>query len=165
MKYIIVLLFVTIFILFDNSLGYTRNSPFYTHFTYMFQHAGIVHLIINSFAFIGVFRMTEQFVKSWKLSVLAVLSAFAASFFSIYTVPTVGASALIYSMLGIYIGITLTGKNIQITDKRKYTLFLVCMALGLLISCFRSNSNFAVHIWSLALGAGMGLVLSICGKE
>jgi len=165
MKYLILLLFVIIFLLFDTNLGYAYGSPFYTHLSYMFQHSGIAHLIINSIAFIGVFRMTEQFIKSWELFVLAIISAFAASFFSIYTIPTVGASSLIYAMLGIYICITLLSKRAQIINKRKYLFFLLCVAIGLWISYLKGNSNFAVHLWSLAIGFLMGSLVCLWDKR
>ena len=52
MKYIFVLTFFIVFFTFDKSIGYTNTSPIWTHFTYMFQHANIIHLGINSLAFI-----------------------------------------------------------------------------------------------------------------
>jgi len=152
MKYLFVAVFVVVFVLFGLELGYTNHSPLYTHFTYMFQHAGIVHLLLNSVAFIGMFHALRKFVGRWAIVASILLCGFVASFLSAKVVPTVGASSMIYAMIGIYVGVTLLSPKIRIADTRKYLLFISCVAAGLLVSLFKSNSNFLVHVYSLTLG-------------
>ena len=161
MKYIYVLIFSIVFILFGVEIGYTNQSPLYTHFTYMFQHSGVVHFLINSFAFIGMFRTMEKFVNKWVLSASIITVSFASSFMSMYNIPTVGASAMIYAMIGMFIGITIFRKNIRIADTKKYLLFLFVVLLSLTASFFKHNSNFYLHLASLISGFITSIPISI----
>ena len=151
MKYIYVAVFVFVFIVFDLELGYTKDSPLYTHFTFMFQHAGIVHLVINSLAFIGVFRAMERFINKWTLSAVIVFSSFAASIISMYDIPTVGASGMIYTMIGMFFGLIISGET-AIIDKKKFSIFVLSVFLSLTISFLKENSNFLLHIYCMLFG-------------
>lgn len=161
MKYIYVLIFMIIYIFFGLELGYTHQSPLYTHFTYMFQHSGMAHLLINSFAFIGMFRTMGKFVNKWTLSVSIITVSFVASFIAIYNIPTVGASAMIYTMIGMFFGMTTYSKNIKIADTKKYLLFLSVILISLTISFFKHNSNFVLHLSSMILGFIISIPISI----
>lgn len=146
MQYLIVIIFIATYLLSDLSVGYYELSPLYTHFTYMFQHAGWMHLILNSLAFIGLYRALSKELKFVLLRII--LIAFVGSFMSVYLVPTVGASGMIYAMLGMCLGLQFTGrwklKNL------KFVLFSI--AFMLLISFFKHTSNFGLHVWCLVFG-------------
>jgi membrane associated rhomboid family serine protease len=161
MKYIFIFVFILTFTLFGTSIGYTKVSPLYTHLTYMFQHAGIVHLAMNSLAFIGMFRTLEKFISKWTLSLLVTTISFVSSFISMYDIPTVGASAMIYSMIGIFIGITTFCTHIKIANIKKYLLFISVIAISLTISLFKSNSNFILHLISMAVGVITSIPISL----
>ncbi|MCL2650321.1 MAG: rhomboid family intramembrane serine protease [Candidatus Azobacteroides sp.] len=151
MKYIFVLIFLIVFITFDKSIGYTDKSPVWTHFTYMFQHANIIHLTINSLAFIGMFRILEKIINKYELAIAILLIGFLASFMSMYQLPTVGISGAIYAMVGIYFGM-ITTKKLIIKDKNKLYVFIFSIILCLTVSFFKHNSNFWLHIFSLIMG-------------
>ncbi len=151
MKYVFVLIFIIVFAFFDTSIGYTTTSPAYTHAFYMFQHANALHLVINSIAFISIFRTMERFVNKWELSIISMVIAFAASFISMYEIPTVGASGMIYAMIGIFFGLVVS-KEITIADKKKFATFAVSISVCLLISFLKHNSNFFLHIYCLLFG-------------
>ena len=119
MKYLYVVIFISVFATFGLELGYTNNTPIYTHATYMFQHSGVIHLTINSLAFTGMFRTMEKFVNKWFLSAIIITTSFAASFTAIYNIPTVGASGMIYTMIGMFFGLIISGE-IKIKDKKNY---------------------------------------------
>lgn len=148
MNYIIVLTFLLVYNLFDTSLGYSHTSPLYTHFTYVFQHAGIVHLIANSISFISfsnlLGKVTNAFYYPYLIAVLA-------SFASEYDKPTVGASGMDYAMIGMVLAYACKGDKIKIVDKRKFALMvgLICISIGL---GFITGSNNAIHIYSLLIG-------------
>jgi len=165
MKYLFVFIFIVVFILFGLGLGYTSTSPIYTHFTYMFQHAGIIHLIINSLAFISMFRQVEKYMNKFLLSGLIILCAFVSSFFAMYQIPTVGASSMVYSLLGIYLGLITLSDKIKIADTRKFLLFIFCITVVLSVSYFKHNSNFLVHIYSLLIGFMISIPLSLSKKN
>jgi len=151
MKYLFVIVFIIVFILFDKSIGYTDTSPVWTHFTYMFQHAGIIHLTLNSLAFIGMFRVLEKIINKYILSATILSIGVAASFISTYQLPTVGISGAVYAMIGIYLSM-ITTKKLIIKDKSKFIIFVLSVLICLVISFFKTNSNFQLHIFSLMIG-------------
>ena len=151
MKYIFVILFIIVFFRYDISIGYSKGSPIYTHLTYMFQHTNAIHLILNSFAFIGIFRTLERFIDKWVLFLSIISIGIVVSFFAEYTLPTVGASSMIYSMIGLFFGFC-TKRRIRIIDKKKLLLFIVSIFLMLTISFFKTNSNFILHLYSICMG-------------
>lgn len=155
MKYLFILIFIAVYGLFSIDLGYAAGSPLYTHFTYMFQHAGIFHLVLNSVAFFSVFNSLQRFLNTWFIMASIFISALGASFFAVYDKPTVGASSMIYTMIGMYIGVTLFRKDIKIADIRKYLLFIVTILLGLVISYFKNDSNFFLHVYTCVAGLGL----------
>ena len=161
LKYLFVFIFIFVFAWFEKTLGYTTTSPLYTHFTYMFQHAGVMHLFINSFVFIGMFRAVEKYVNKWMLSVSCILIGFTASFLSVYDIPTVGASGMIYAMIGMFVSITIFYKGAKINDIKKYAIFILAVCLSLLLSYFKHNSNFWLHVYSLSMGVVFGMIVSI----
>lgn len=148
MQYLIVLAFIIVYLVSDLSLGYSYVSPFYTHFTYMFQHAGWMHLILNSLAFIGLYRALNKQLKHLLSRIIWI--AFIASFISVYLVPTVGASGMIYAMLGMCLGLEFTGQ----WKLQNMKLVLFSIGAMLLISFFKNTSNFGLHVWCLVFGIG-----------
>lgn len=160
MEYGAVLIFIITYLFFGTELGFTDVSPVYTHFTYSIQHANITHLFFNSLAFIGVCKLVSNFTDKKILLLISFSIAVIASFFSMYSIPTVGCSAVIYAMLGMYIGVTLCKKSIKI-NKQKYGLFLLSIGIMLTASYFNSTSNFNVHAVALIFGGISGALLSI----
>ena len=148
MQYLIVLLFIIVYIFFGNELGYSINSPFYTHFTYMFQHASILHLVLNSLAFISFYRVLSRYVRY--LFPKIILVAFIASFFTIHALPTVGCSGMVYAMLGMYFSLVVM-KTIKVNWNDFY-IFVGVILFALLISIVNPTSNFLLHIICLLIG-------------
>lgn len=152
MKYIIIFIFIAVYLLFDLRLGYTSGSAWWTHITYMFQHAGPVHLLLNSLAFMGIFRALEPYYNRWFIVGVSIIISFACSYGSMYDLPTVGASSMIYALTGIYIAFTLLSSKVEITDRRKYGVYLLSLALCLAVSFFKQSSNFFLHVYCLFSG-------------
>jgi len=160
MKYRFVFVFIIVFIIFDKSIGYTNTSPVWTHFTYMFQHANVIHLTINSLAFIGMFRALEKRINKNILALIILSIGFIASFLSMFEIPTLGISGAIYAMVGIYWGL-ITTKKLIIKDKNKLYVFIFSIILCLAISYFKHNSNFGLHIFSLIMGYACWMIFEL----
>jgi len=135
MQYLIVISFVIVYLEYSLSLGFTDISPLYTHFTYMFQHASVLHLVMNSLMFVTFYRV---FKKPF-LIVPLVIIAFLASFLCEHSLPTVGASGMIYVMIGMYL-----------SEKRPAMVYVSVVA-AFAISYFGS-SNTLLHFICLASG-------------
>lgn len=146
MQYLIVAIFIATYLLSDLSIGFYYLSPFYTHFTYMFQHVGWMHLILNSLAFIGLYRALSKQLKFVLPRIIWI--AFICSFMSVYLVPTVGASGMIYAMLGMCLGLQFTGQ----WKLQNLKLVLFSIVAMLMISFFKHTSNFGLHVWCLVFG-------------
>lgn len=164
-KYIFVLLFIVVYCVFGLELGYTTSSPFYTHITYMFQHSGIIHLAFNSIAFIAIFYNLQKVVNTWIIIASILICGFGASFMSMYDIPTVGASSMVYAMVGIDIGMTLFCKQIKIANTRRYLLFICTFLFCLSLSAVLHNSNFLVHIYSFIFGFIIGIIITFSHRH
>jgi len=160
MKYLFVLIFIIVYACLGFELGYTTTSPIWTHFTYMFQHSGIIHLTINSLAFIGMFRICQKSIKNWELAILILLVGFSASFLSMYDIPTVGVSSCVYAMIGIYFALIATKKFI-ITDSTLFVIFVIGVIISFTVSFLKANSNFGLHLFSLIIGFIAGIIYEI----
>jgi membrane associated rhomboid family serine protease len=164
MKYIFVPTFILVHILFGKEWGYTVSSPLHTHFTYMFVHAGAVHLAINTMAFIGMFRALENLhvCKGWILALSVIMCGFAASLPPPvrFDTPTVGSSSMVYAMIGIYLVWIRRCKTVRITNRTNFITFIACICISLAISYFKPGSNFPLHLLSLLTGGIVAFVWS-----
>ncbi|MDR1455212.1 MAG: rhomboid family intramembrane serine protease [Tannerella sp.] len=171
MRFLFLFAFVPVYLFFDLSPGYTVASPWWTHLTYQFQHAGIMHLLVNSLAFAGMFRLLEKSVNGYLLSALIIAVGFAASFLSMHERPTVGASAMVYAMIGIFLALLALRRELKIVDRRKFALFVMSIFAGLVIGALKENSNFLLHVYALLAGALSGTILAAfrkihtCGRK
>ncbi len=149
MKYLFVITFILVYSFFGLELGYTDKSGILSHFTYMFQHINIIHLLLNSFSFIVVWIALQKHVKH--LYILPMfLIAFVASFlpYASFATPTVGVSGVVYAMMGI-LALYLRKKNLAI--------FLLSVLIALIISYFVPNSNFFIHLYCFLGGVVYGM--------
>lgn len=129
-----------------SSFGYGYNTPLYTHFTYMFFHAGYIHLIFNSYVF---YTLTNNilFKNNFVLFTLLYLIAVITSFIAYSDYPTIGASTMIFAMAGINFPI--------VKNKKKYlTVFPLIILTGFIIP----HVNGLAHAVSAILGIISGFI-------
>lgn len=105
-------------------------SP-YVHLYYMFMHASLLHLVINMYA---VFLCTKDRTNLLHVYILGVI----AYLLSQSDKPTVGASGLVYIMLGMNVF-------------GAWRSFLIGAAFTL-FSCFMPGVNYKIHIISFIFG-------------
>lgn len=158
MKYAIITSFFLVYCLLGTELGYSTTSPTYTIFTYQFQHASWMHLILNSIAFFSFYKALQKAIPQPIIFLAAYLLSIIAAICSCYSQPTVGASGMIYVMAGMFLSICFIGKKLHIVDKRKFVLFVSCLAISITISFFKPSVNTACHLWALALGLLAGFI-------
>jgi membrane associated rhomboid family serine protease len=161
MKYLFILLFITVHLFFGALPGYSVGSPLWTHFTYMFRHAGITHLAVNSFVFVSLFHLMSRYIDSRLLAVTITGCSFLASFGAVYEVPTVGASAMTYAMCGMYLYRLSTDMQVL----RRNLSFVAATLASFVISYFREGSNFVLHLTALCLGYAVYRIIDIKRKR
>jgi len=159
--YKIIALFVVVFLCFDTGLGYAACTPWYCRFTYMWQHASLPHLCFNSFSFLCVMRLLGHAFNRYTLLAILVSCAFAASFFAVDTVPTVGSSGMIHAALGLYVVTALGGTKMRVADKSKFALFWALIFTGLMINLLHHGSNVRLHLCALLAGMAAGVALEV----
>lgn len=79
--------------------GVSECSPWWTHFTYQFFHGSLLHLICNLYA-IFMCLNNKVFSKRTLIPILYFVSV-AASFMYTSSIPTIGASGVVFAMIGI----------------------------------------------------------------
>ncbi len=152
MIYILILVFILVHILFGLELGYTAQSAWWTHFTYWMQHGSILHLLLNVVSLFGVMKVLERFIRPVVvLTVAIVIAVFVSWLVNYNSVPVVGASGVVYALLGMYISIIVRG-TVRFTSTFNMWLFFFSVFTFLIISFFKTNSAGLLHLFSLCAG-------------
>lgn len=110
------------------------------HFTYIFLHTNIFHLLINSISLLTAWIMMQRFYKRWYFFAVSFLLAVATSFIPlcIFDKPTVGASGVVYAMIGMIL---------PYYHFKKAHVFYLSIFISLVVSFFLKNSNFYLHLF------------------
>lgn len=116
-----------------------------SHITYMFLHAGIIHLLINSLSFISAWIIMKRFYKKGYFYLVPFVLAFLTSFIPlcIFDKPTVGVSGVVYAMVGMIL---------PYFNFKKAYLFYLSIAVSLIVSFFIHSSNFYLHLFCFIVG-------------
>jgi len=158
MNYAFLILFSVTFGCFGTELGYSAHSPWWTHFSYMFQHASVWHLLLNSFAFWSLFRLLRLYIRPVVLALLIIGLASGASWVCSYSLTVVGASGMVYVMLGLYLHFI---QSSVILFKRLSSVIinLILIAANLILSFLRPDSAALLHLICLVGGFVSGYFL------
>ncbi len=155
MKYLFPVIFLLVFLIFGLELGYTATSPWWTRVTYIFQHANLMHLLVNSVSFFFLFRALESMLRPRRITSTALTAAVAAAFLCVYDKPVVGASGMVYAMVGIYVALVVqywNGKFRHPKTRYQVTVFLIAVTIALVVSFFKENTAGLLHLVSMVLG-------------
>lgn len=119
-------------------------------FTYQFAHAGWLHYIINALSlmvmFNPIYRLYTQRcgdVPTLCFFVYCYLGSVLAALFSAQAIPTVGASGIVFFLLGVLLMLNPTRRQV-----RSYIVVL----LAIIIQFLKGDSNIALHIVAFVLG-------------
>ena len=120
-------------------------------FTYQFMHASILHLIVNILSLMLMYEPIKNLYESRfsaihipNLFVVLYLSSVAVGGFCAMHTPTVGASGMVFFLLGMLIML-----NPTLQQLKSYIYVL----LAVIASIILGNSNVALHILSFVFGA------------
>lgn len=116
-------------------IGVYNGCQWYQHLTYQFFHASVFHFGANIYV---MWVCADRFnLKQWQLLVCLVISMLTPP---IHTMPTIGASGIVYAMLGMI--------NTMVLKKLRFASWI---ALYITISAF-FNCNWILHLFCFILG-------------
>lgn len=177
-------IFLLVYIFFGLELGYTLPLPHeamtgvelppphegragvglgWQHFTYSFQHASFMHLLLNSISFFFFYRILRRYYSGMYIIGIAYAIAVFASFFIYYHKPVVGASAMIYAMIGMWVFVGLSLPTLPMRAWKGWGRAILSSPFwgvgGLLtISFFKPNSAAMLHLAAFLLAGGWTLL-------
>lgn len=153
MKVLMIFIFVLVYAFFGLELGYTATSPGWTHFTYSFQHASFVHLILNCIGFWYMIRALESRYHPVLLVGVAYIISVGVSFLVYYDKPVVGSSGMVYALIGMFAWLVLSNLR-RFTGKALLNsiLFLTTVAVSLGISLLNKHSAGLIHLFCMTGG-------------
>lgn len=116
-------------------VGVYDGCRWYQHLTYQFFHANIFHLAVNLYVMwlcVTRFKLSQR-----QMLMCFIISALAPATLSM---PTIGASGIVYAMLGII--------NTMVAKKLRFAMWIaVYIAISALFNC-----NWSIHLYCYALG-------------
>ncbi len=149
----LVLIFSIVTLLSTNTeLGFYSGSSVLTHFTYVFNHAGVLHLILNCVAFYMFVRTLRIFISEEITLIGSYTIAVFASFYSEHNLPTVGCSGMIYAMAGFYLSAVLMWPGVKINNMKTLLISIFGIFISMFISSIDKSTNFNLHLISFVIG-------------
>lgn len=119
-------------------------------FTYPFVHANWLHLIINAISMLLMFRplcalCERQFgeMSGWRMLLMMYAGAVLSGVVSAGEVPTIGASGMVFFMLGMLLCLNPT---------RRQALAYLSVAIVLAMQWFLGTSNVLLHVSAMIFG-------------
>ena len=116
-------------------VGIYDGCRWHQHLTYQFFHANIFHLAAN--LYVMWLCITRFKLSQWQMLMCFIISAMAPA---TLPMPTIGASGIVYAMLGII--------NTMVVEKLRFAMWIaVYIAISALFNC-----NWSIHLCCYALG-------------
>ena len=129
-------------------------------YIYQFAHASWLHLIINSLSLVLMFNPIHKVydecfgeTSRWSFFVFSYAGSVLAALLCAQDIPTVGASGIVFFLLGELIMLRPTMRQLQ---------GYIYVALAIVIQLIRGNSNVSLHIVAFVLGALFIIFKKLC---
>lgn len=136
------------------------NSPWWQYMTYTLTHKTFTHLLVNVITLAMYWNALNKLIPRKIILFICLVSTLAASFLCAKAIPTLGASAITYSLMGIFMAyLWVNGHN----GKMKYTVTLIAMVSIQTLIGYR-YLNWQLHLFSFGLSLLMALWISRKGK-
>ncbi|SEN90567.1 Membrane associated serine protease, rhomboid family [Mesobacillus persicus] len=129
--------------------------------TPIFVHAGLAHLLFNSFSLVLFGPALERILGKGKFLFVYLLTGIAANIATLMLEPLtythVGSSGAIFGLFGFYIAITMFRKDLL--SKENSQTILTIAVIGVVMTFFQANINITAHIFGLIAGFLTGRVI------
>lgn len=135
-----------------SSLGVSDGSPWWTLFTYNVIHISFIHLLVNSIVFVSYWGILKRFLNVYMVICISLFASVVSAYLGSASVPTVGASAVIYSFSGIYM------TSIPLPKREMVKFVLMILASFIFTGLFAQGVNTEIHIYSFVISIVAGLL-------
>lgn len=119
-------------------------------FTYQFLHGNILHLIINLLSLYLIYKPFKflygnrfNYDNDFVLLLISYIGSVAASIISVKHIPTVGASGIVFFILGAILALHPT--------KQQFINY-IWVLVGVIVSAIFGNSNTTLHVVAFLMG-------------
>lgn len=127
-------------------LGVSNNCSWWNYFTFNICHTTFFHLLINATLFYLYWKILKNITDTRILFVIILLSSILAAIFSKTEIPTIGSSAIVFSMIAA-LCIAYQILPCKATKKEKIKYYLI-IAISLLFPLITNSNliNYKMHI-------------------
>lgn len=130
--------------------------------SYMFLHAGFLHILMNGIALLYIGMYLEPLIGKLRFASAYILTGICAGLLSIWVHSNsvgVGASGAIFGMYGVFLSLLVT-KYIKKSLRRTMLRSILFFVLLNLLYGMQGNTDNAAHIGGLLSGIAIGYVMS-----
>ncbi len=131
-------------------VGYSHTSRLSSHFTYVFVHKSVLHLIVNMLAYFTIISKAIGHTARRLFVYLAFVSAWLTSFIAPPAIPTVGLSGMLFFYIAALMLDTGFAKKWQ--QDTPYGSMIAFVAVASLQAIF-ANVNYMLHLYNFIAGA------------
>lgn len=132
-------------------------------YTYMFAHASWRHLLINALSLVLMYNPIKKIYEErfgntqpWEFLGVLYFGSVLAGLLTAQDLPTVGASGMVFFMLG---------ELIMLRPTMKQLLGYIYVAIAIIVQIIRGHSNVALHIVAFVLGALWIIIRLLCKQH
>lgn len=162
--YLFIILCVCVYALVPDAPAYGVSAENLQYaFSYQFFHVGWRHLLINSLSLVLMFRPILKIYEtkygdtsSFFFLLVSYLGSVLAALLTAIDIPTVGASGIVFFLLGALLIL-----NPSLRQLQNY----IFVAIAIVIQIVRGNSNVALHIVAFALGCLFIIIREFCEQR
>lgn len=129
-------------------LAYSAKSSLLTLFSSVFVHINVLHLVLNLFAFIGVYVSLRRMLSGTAMFLYAFPASWLATWLVVGDTPVMGSSGVIYALLGIDFFRSLR----QEKSSKATRFYAISLLISFLFGCLHPAVHGYLHIVAFVCG-------------
>lgn len=137
--------------------GVTIHSPLWHRLSYIFAHTHPLHLLLNGWGICSLLRSLARSLSPLYLLLTAVASGVLSTYIAATELPTVGASGVLYYLLGYDLVLRWAECYFRI-DPHKMELYTLYLLATICLPAPLSTVNTWLHVVNFVAGISMAVI-------